>query len=62
MAAYRIREVISRLLDSEATRILALEMACELSELERRACFGSEAARREGYRAGAAAAGAVGPR
>lgn len=54
-----IREVIAAMLESAGTRGKALDMACELSELERRACFGSELARLDGFRMGLKAAGAV---
>ena len=51
MVGDEIRRVISVLMDSgsETARMAALHMAVDLAELERRALFGSELARREGY-------------
>ena len=46
-----IRRLVAKLIwtrDPELVR-LALDMACELSDLERRAAFGREMSRREGY-------------
>lgn len=50
--ADRIRSAIDAMLAVPSTKRMALEMACELAELERRARFGSELARLQGYRAG----------
>lgn len=58
MAGDEIRRVISAMMDSrsEPARRAALRMAVDLAELERRALFGSELARREGYDEGVRAA------
>lgn len=50
--ADRIRAAIDAMLAVPSTKGMALDMACELAELERRARFGSELARLQGYRAG----------
>lgn len=50
--AERIRAAIDAMLAVPSTKGMALDMACELAELERHARFGSELARLQGYRAG----------
>lgn len=58
MAGDEIRRVISLLMESGSgcARDAALRMAVDLAELERRAAFGSEKSRREGYDEGVRAA------
>ena len=50
--AERIRAAIDAMMQLPSTKGMALDMACELAELERHARFGSELARLQGYRAG----------
>lgn len=50
--AERIRAAIDAMMRLPSTKGMALDMACELAELERQARFGSELARLQGYRAG----------
>ena len=59
-----IRLADSALLESRDPALvrLALDMACELSDLQRRAAFGCEMSRREGYEEGRRARGHQEPR